>query len=680
MRNFIAALLKFVLLSVAVVLAAVIAMAVFPVAAPFISVGLVAVAGAEAYHLSSKAVNGIRERFGRSSERGMERGMSEHLSKGRSEGKDESRSKALAEAPAEAEGLTAAVEAVPERDDRSFFRRVFDRIDGAVGRLGERRDSLYSDRHGFRFGDPRFPSDMVPSWDSDIPSLCSFDVDGLKGRVTGVGKRNGEYHFDYRPLGEAELAKAREAAPGLGLVEAEGPGGPVFRSTDPKAVRDLAVAANPRQDVKVMREYRHTDMFVIPGCESYEEAVEKYSRMKDSLEPFHSFDEVTDTVNGVAGETRRTEAPLTASDIGPLPVGSYIVSDTSVTVRSGEFQLRHEFDPYEDFDYGKAVLERDLCVESYLSNATPKDALRYILLDNGEKFFLRRAGDVGADGVGLGAFVVCDSVEQVQDVLAGRCPEGGLPVSVGRVEPVAGPGGYVVRIPVDAQVLSRLELGGEASPALASKCESMGLSAEDVKYSRLVHELGNGRSVVAKAMLSPGMDLDRVQVNGVSASVPILDVEMAKQWREDVAQIESVSMKVDVKNAELRMTSRVYDAGSKTVLQRTEAMKLTEKEMQDYFKRGKPTQAEMKDLLMRANPEFFKTYSVEGRPVFTDPVKDFIAGRKVGVMEARRRETEKVTVEVKTEKTKAAMEKKSVKKAESKTRKVEKAQKSGLKR
>lgn len=530
-------------------------------------------------------------------------------------------------------GNDAGVDGAKRSKERRQGRnRVFDRtagiVRGAVGGLFDDERSQFTSRKGFILENMNLPKGLVPNVSSVDDRMMFFDADGVRSAIRGTGNpSDGSVTYEYVAKGE----KA-DRAPDDSRVEKVREGDAVvFRSRNPEALLKVFRECNPEENYNILRESRHTSQYIIPGCHSYEEAVAVYKRMKDYLEPVNSYDEMTDTVDGKVGETVGYGGPLTAGDLGPMDESSFIVNDTSITVRTGIVSSRDGFDPYSDI-YSSLHVENDMSVESVLSDGMPEGVVRSLSLDGQERFVVHTAKELDGKDSGLNLYVNCKSAEEAEAVLSGHFPSGALDVRVYRVGNEPGNEGYLVRIPVDAEVLSRLELTGDASPSLVSRCESMGLNRDDITYSRLIHETGNALYVNAR-LRSGSLSLDKVKVNGVSASVPVMDAEKASQWSEEASRIESVSMKIDAKNAKVKVNSVVYDGVAKTSVSKTESFPLTEKQLQDFSRRGVISKDEMKDFLMRTHPDYFKTYSVDGKPVIMDPVGDFVKGKRVSVQE-----------------------------------------------
>ena len=130
------------------------------------------------------------------------------------------------------------------------------------------------------------------------------------------------------------------------------------------------------------------------------------------------------------------------------------------------------------------------------------------------------------------------------------------------------------------------------------------------------------------------LSLDDAKVNGVSIDefsermtegdrfTRFSEPKQVKDWLEDAARIQSVSVTVDLKNAVLRVES-VIDNN-----RRIEERKLTADEVKSLAKRGDISRTEAKDLLMQIHPSIFKSYvAPDGGALFVDPVAAMIGGK-----------------------------------------------------
>lgn len=541
-------------------------------------------------------------------------------------------------------GLSSRSDGPSRERSEAEERRHGESLDG--------RSVPYSEREGFDLGRMRLPDGMVASsrkLGSDR-AVMHFDVDDMPQCVKAYGEPDGSVTYEYRARDGKSADRVRQAVTDGtldGVRETEVGGGVVFRTQDASVAARVARTADPAHEVTVEREVSHVRQYIVTGASSYEDAVRILDRNKNVLEPVHSFDEVIERVDGGPGKVIRSDGPMDASSIGVLPEDAFIVNTVSRNVRKGTFTIHGDYDPMVHFDQANTVMDVSRSVSGLYQDGMPKGAevrvARQVTLDDGSKMVLRKAQSL--DGLYLSVY--CSTPEEAESVLKGGVPSADSPVflSNGRMEKLDGmQDRYRVEVPVDSEIFSRLQLGDAASPSLMAKCREHGMTVEDGRYSVIRDRFDKISSRYHAAFcvgLGAGAPLDREKatVNGVPGAVPVMDSAMAAQWTKDADRIESVTMKLDTKNSLMNM-SYVVRTGLNTTTERKVSVQLTDKQMQQLLNRGEATKSEMKDFLIRSNPSLFKTYKVDGAPVFMDPVGDFANGSRTTAREMASRRVE----------------------------------------
>lgn len=491
----------------------------------------------------------------------------------------------------------------------------------------------YDRRHGWDVNG--LPVDMRPT------RLCSpgmgdvsfFECAGIPGLVeaTAAGK-DVEYSFVLKDTGKAaDIQREVKMHNGAARLERDGDGF-VVKAYDAATINDLAKKAYPPSRHEVQREFVHTRQYIVGGKSSFADALEEFRRNRDSYSPVNSFSSVADSVDGV----RRVSSNGEPFSPGFLLPGEWIVTEEEVSRFAGRVDVPANILMDEDIiDYAKDRFVADDSTRVSLSDAeklrlsdgTPERVGRYVVMDDGSSLRLCDSGSLS--GHSLHAYLVCDDLDSMAEVLN----QDGIPKGTFLVldsEAPAMDGRFVIELDLDDETRSLLAVQGDASPAFVARCESMGVSKETLEASLLMDVVDHRG--YADVRLRDSVSFDKVRVNGVPVTeladrladdrLPALDRKGVADWLRDAALVQSVSVTVDAKKAEMRITSRVGD------VQKVETRKMTDREIREFSRRGELSKAEMKDLLMQVHPDFFRSYSQGGKSLFEDPVRDFIAGQK----------------------------------------------------
>lgn len=488
-----------------------------------------------------------------------------------------------------------------------------------------------------------FPADMKGNVNRSNDKEMFFNVAGAEDFVKGSVKRDGsvEYAFVTRNIDEARRAKEKLGMFN-GTVKMQDLGDAwLFTSDKAAAINSFAKEVYPQRKVNVERLDTEVKQYTVHDCKTYEEAVEKLRKNPDLFHPVHSYHELSNTIDGVTVKSN-VGYPLDEKFMSSMPLGCFLVEMATTDAYKGQVTIPSALGLDAEGEKKFADLafvsdkdsrwEEKCSVEAEYKDVTPKDVSRFSIDDsdcildiyNDETAAKQMRKD------GFKAYVVCDSLREATDLVAdGKIPANSLLI-VDREKPQLGDGQFAVSVPIDSDMLSRLALQGEASPSHAANFQNYGLNARDLEVSTMYDQLdSNGYGTFR---VKDGIDISKGKVNGLSVDefagrvvngrLMNLNDEQMNQWLKDASMVQSVTITVDKKNAELQITSVVNNT------QLIEKRKLTDKELSDFVKRGEVSKAEMKDLLLQMHPEYFKTYSVNGKGLFKDPVTDFLKGQK----------------------------------------------------
>ncbi len=515
------------------------------------------------------------------------------------------------------------------RQRRRERRREQERV------LQARRDRAveYDERRGWDVNQLPFDMKATRLSSPSMGAVSRFECAGIPGLVHARAQgKDVEYSFVLDDAGKAEAVQ-REAKMHNGAARVERDGDSfVVKAYNAATINDLAKKAFPPSRHEVQREFVHTRQYVVSGQRSYADALKELRNNHDLYSPVNSFTSVADTVDGV----RRVSSNGGPFSPGLLRPGEWVVTEEEVSRYAGQVEVPGNVRIDEDIiecardrfvadDASRVTLSDTERVR--MSDGTPENVGRYVRMDDGSSLRLYSQDDPAISS--LHAYLVCEDVDSMAEVLN----QDGIPKGSYLVldsEAPAKDGCFVIELDMDDEVRSLLAVQGDASPAFAARCESMGVTKETLEASLLMDAVS--RRGYAEVRLRDSVAFDKVRVNGVPVNdlaerlgderLPALDRKAAADWIRDAALIQSVNITIDAKKAEMRITSCVGD------VQKVETRKMTDKEIRDFSRRGEISKAEMKDLLMQVHPDFFRSYSHGGKSVFEDPVRDFIAGQK----------------------------------------------------
>ena len=501
----------------------------------------------------------------------------------------------------------------------------------------------YSRAEGFDV--TKMPVDMI----ADMSSLHKgnrgvsmyFECAGIRDLVRGVGVGD-DVTYSFLTKDREAVARVQEKLRyyrGAATVKADPDREGTFlvEASNAKAINDLAKVAFPKRTLPVEDSIVTTRQWVMPGCKSYDEAVEKLRSIRlynPDYEPDYT---KVESVRNAGGRDFVSSSGTLMSDGCPLPVGSFVVSEVESSSGKVDVQVPGNLPDEEariDFARTNADFSSvDFKRKTVQHDGTPKDVRRTVYDDMGYQITLHKAKEVEAST--NRAYMVFSSEEALMSVLNG--PDGVLPkgtfVSYGAPPAPAAAGGrspYVLEFDVDSQMLSKLELQGAASPALAARVKEAGYTKEDLDASVMFAEVYRDGHASLRTVKEVG--LDRARVNGVPVMELVdrmgrtdygkLDEEDLKNWLDDASRIRAVNVKVDAASKEICVTTVTGTSVETT------RKPLDDRQFAALAARGAFSKTEMKDLVMAMHPERFKTYAVGDKSLFAAALDDFIAGRK----------------------------------------------------
>lgn len=518
------------------------------------------------------------------------------------------------------------------RTSRREQRREARREQARVREIQRAQAVEYDPKKGWNVD--ALPFDMNASFMRGRKGVAYFDCAGIDGLVKGVPDgRDVDYLFRVEDPAKARMLQEK-AKMYNGAAKVERSGDAFFvHASNAKAINDLAKEAFPPSRHEVTREVTQLRQYYVEGAKDYEDAKRIFEATRDRRVPDRTVHSQVDTVDGVQASRQSNGEPL---DPASLPLGMYVISETEVSTFKGKVSIPGNvegdasvaaaIEAFEPSNENRVASPDSGKVK--ISDGTPEKVGRYVLDEYGRGVDVVRTDDpLYRD---LHAYVVCQDVDELAAIVnGGELPKGAL-VVVDRRAPDLRDGQFYIELEQGDDVRSRLGIQGEASPAFAAKCESLGVGAEQLEASLVMDEVS--RNGYANARLKDSVSLERAKVNGLPVNelaerltndrLPKLDREAAGIWIKDASKIQAISVTVDPKRAEMRITSVVDNC------QKVETRKMTDKEVTEFSRRPGVTKSEMKDLLMQVHPDFFKSYSVGGRSLYEDPVRDFIAGRK----------------------------------------------------
>ena len=185
-----------------------------------------------------------------------------------------------------------------------------------------------------------FPLDMEPHIPSANASSIQVKAAGIDNLVT-ASHRRGVVTFSF-PLSSSEkamhLSSLIEKSGMPAVVDRHGNDHFVVRSNDVDVINVLAKRAFPQKSLHVEHELTENRQYVIKGCKSYEEALQKFQETKDSLTPDNTYCTLRQKAEGMNEEVITNGSAIDGS-VFTLPTGAYVVTESTVSGRSSLVQI-----------------------------------------------------------------------------------------------------------------------------------------------------------------------------------------------------------------------------------------------------------------------------------------------------------------------------------------------------
>lgn len=405
----------------------------------------------------------------------------------------------------------------------------------------------------------------------------------------------------------------------------------------------------PPRTMCVEREMATTKQFIVSGCKTYEEAVAKFQQNRMAYSPANIYQTMQDTVDGV-------KAPLASSPniLNPasLEAGSFIINETSVEVFSKNITFNGGIDCTDEALRSEASaaytldgmsrdndLVEDKCrVE--ITDGLQEEVSRYVNLD-GNTMFVRTSKDTDVSLTGASLVFRFKSEEDMQSYLSGNIPTKGM-VAFIDTKPEVRDGEYMVTVPLTNELMKSIKPVEDSAEKMYAKYASAGLSKKDCEYACILDDICREDGGYSTVKLADNIEFGEALVNGVPVAdfkarreeqeqserfSAFRDEKQQQQWLKDAASIKAVSINLDLKTQELVITSSVVNDKDESFT-KIERRRLSEDEAYEMQRRGDISKAEAKDLLMMMHPDYFKTYSVDGKPMYKDPLAAFIKNVK----------------------------------------------------
>lgn len=529
------------------------------------------------------------------------------------------------------------------------------------------RDIVYDRRRGM-WNISALPIDMKPTatsyGDYSLKGrVKKFDIGGIRGVVEGRAKSNGLTEFSF-VLGDEKsavklsdiimnsddrhlsTASIRHSPDGRGYV---------CTCADPEGISLLFRKAEfSPKDVRVETKLHSVNQYEVKGCRTAEEARERFEQMKaecrlSDLRLVNSYEHVSTSMDGRQLSSSMNGKPYETKQ---MEIGSFIINDVYVattayksTVMGGEMMDREHLASSVLTD-PEAVSERLDAVCEASVDGMCLDCSRTVSLSDGKSMSVDRMDALAAktarefedfDSRHYLKFKV-SGPDELKAVLAG----GVVPsdsvltlVSNGRGSQNEEPGTFC--IPVEGDMFDRLcPVLSEGDAARLGDYAGFGLSEDTLRSAVIGDRLSRHGECSVRFSETLGLYNSRIMgVGGHELAERLSDpnayefktLEHMQLWAKEASRIEDVSVNVDYSRSELTIRSTVSNGLSSST--KVETRSLSAEELESVSRRLPLSSSAGKDLLMQCHPEYFKTYrGSDGRSMFSDPVKDFIDGRR----------------------------------------------------
>lgn len=406
----------------------------------------------------------------------------------------------------------------------------------------------------------------------------------------------------------------------------------------------------PPQKFEVSRRIEVTHQYLVEGCSSYEEAVEKFKENRHRYSDWDALNSVTviqDTVNGVKAHPEQINDFL---NYNMLEAGQWIINETTWDVYSKHVTVNGDIDrtiedlrsdASESFETSLENLVEDQCsAEPVISNALEgKEITRVAFAPDGHQMQLMYPDSPELNIPGRNMIMRFSSEEDLLRFMENPSLLVGKPVLIDSTGYSPSEGEYILTIPLDSDLFSSLESHVPELRSVCDKYSELGVSAEQLQLSYIFNELE--RQGYSTAYLNDVPDISLARINGIPYSDYIAWSERRmtmqafedlsedelrhreKQWMKDMSRIISVDMNLDLKTKEMILSFDIQNSDS-SITHKVESRKLDDKEILGLVERGKVSNVELKDLVLMAYPTYFNAYSDKGKALYVDPINDFI--------------------------------------------------------
>lgn len=514
-------------------------------------------------------------------------------------------------------------------------------------RTGKSSSVVYDRKTGWNM--LRFPEDVSLDTTRGDGRSVLMTCAGIDGLVSARAGRDGTAEFSFR-VPERGARRAMERGQSLrqsmfDISKIDADGTYLVKTGDPKIISELANAAFPKKEMEVTRTVEHVRQYLVGGCASYEEALEKFADERDGMTSVSSFYRTVTEAGGV-----RVGSSLSGSEYSPaaLAVGEFIVNVLESETLTGKVSVPTDAPGGEEnmaarcFNPSGNDVTRSEQPEQLL-DGTPEGVTRSIRDAEGKEIVLHESED--ADSANhLRAF--CIVPEEGRDELMQHMmlPEGTV-FMIGRDEPVVDDGRMVISTYVNPGFLDSVSFVNDSDRELAERYDGF-VPTQDIILSRSVDAAENSGHVLVQAdhMIDAcyagigGITLDEYVSRKNDSHLPALDDEQMKAWTADAAKIDFVTVTVDSESQTMTVASSVQG------IHKRETYKLTEGETEELCRRGSLSSAERMDFLMQTHPDFFRTYSgAKGMKSPDSPLESLVTGRRPeqGTSEKRKPEVKR---------------------------------------
>lgn len=556
--------------------------------------------------------------------------------------------------------------------------------DEALLRKNEREHRENSRKRFFDFREGQwnvheFPMDMYPSVGLKDRGQAMFTVAGVENVVRGSVTRDAfgrqkarfsmEIHDEAKANDVAELVRSQGII-GTRVVRLDS-GAFEIVSDNAADICTIVKQFYPPRSFEVARSVETTRQFVVEGCATYEEALAKFKANRGNyVTPAAVKVSYQNIIDGHAEPEERFGEGVSGAAVW-MEAGSWVIDETTreyfsrnVTVNGGvdmtDEAMRSNAAEAVVFKHEDKVEDR-CSHEPVYSNGLQDAVVERKIQVGRNNILLVEEQSAALEKTGASMYVSFKSLDELLAVASGDKPLGSRIVLVDTVRPEPGQGEFILEVPADGRLLSSLDMGTDSSEfsRALSHYGPYGVSADDISRSLVVDELQRTGYVSARLTDVPSMD--RAMVNGVPVkefverSVAMVkdgraealrDDVQRKRWLDDAAQVKSVHLDVDMRRRKVILTSTVqYQERMDIKMEEYPSSgALSFDQMESLQRKGLFSDAELKDLVLQLHPDIFQSYRAPGStddnviPLYADPMRDFIEGRRRGEAPSRQPE------------------------------------------